>query len=496
MKVKIKENAVSEKLNRANSIEGFYANTGILVTGATGFLGKGILEKLMRVSLNIAAIFILVRPKKNQTIEQRFKKLIDDPIYDSIKAIHPSVVNKVYPIEGDVSQSNLGISAADRNILIENVNIVFHVAATVKFNEPLNVAININTKATARIMELCMELKHVISVVYVSTAYSNANILEIEEKIYTTSFKPSTVINICESGDQKSIDLLEDEILKIYPNTYTFSKNLAEQIMSNNSNNFPIAIVRPSVIGASLKEPCPGWVSNTHGLTNVFMLIGKGIARTMLVKKSKRLNLVPVDYVVNIIICAAWHVTLHRNNDVKVYNSTSNAHPIKWNQIRDIVVQCSRETPMNNVIWFPFCILIPNQCSYNILGIFLHILPAFFMDIFLKLSGRKPMIMKTSKMFNQMVRVVKFFGQHEWTFHQENVTDMIKRVKLLKDRDIVKLDLWNMDWKKYIITYMAGIEKFILKEDSKSIDAAQKRLLFDFQIFCKVQHFEQILLNP
>lgn len=31
-----------------------------------------------------------------------------------------------------------------------------------------------------------------------------------------------------------------------------------------------------------------------------------------------------------------------------------------------------------------------------------------------------------------------------------------------------------MDWKKYMITYMTGIEKFILKEDSKSIDAAQK----------------------
>ena len=80
MNVKINENAVSEKLNKANSIEEFYANTGILVTGATGFVGKGILEKLIRVCPSIAAIFILMRPKKNQTIKQRFKKLIDDPV--------------------------------------------------------------------------------------------------------------------------------------------------------------------------------------------------------------------------------------------------------------------------------------------------------------------------------------------------------------------------------------------------------------------------------
>ena len=85
--------------------------------------------------------------------------------------------------------------------------------------------------------------------------------------------------------------------------------------------------------------------------------------------------------------------------------------------------------------------------------------------------------MKTSKFFNQVVRAVKFFGQHEWTFHQDNVTNMIQKVKLLKDRDTVKLDLCDMDWKKYIRTYMTGIEKFILKEDSKSIDAAQRRLL-------------------
>ena len=50
MNVKMNEITVSKKLDGANSIERFYANTGILITGATGFVGKGILEKLMRVS--------------------------------------------------------------------------------------------------------------------------------------------------------------------------------------------------------------------------------------------------------------------------------------------------------------------------------------------------------------------------------------------------------------------------------------------------------------
>lgn len=79
MNTKINENTVSEKLNK-NSIEAFYDNTAILVTGATGFVGKGILEKLMRVCPSVAAIFILIRPKKNQTMDQRFKQLIDNPV--------------------------------------------------------------------------------------------------------------------------------------------------------------------------------------------------------------------------------------------------------------------------------------------------------------------------------------------------------------------------------------------------------------------------------
>ena len=88
-------------------------------------------------------------------------------------------------MKGDVSLPDLGLSREDRNLLLEKVNIVFHVAATVKFNEPLHVAVNVNTKGTLRVIDLWNELKHPISFVHVSTAFSNANLYEIGEKIYT-----------------------------------------------------------------------------------------------------------------------------------------------------------------------------------------------------------------------------------------------------------------------------------------------------------------------
>ena len=88
-------------------------------------------------------------------------------------------------MRGDLSLPDLDLSREDRNLLLEKVNIVFHAAATVIFNEPLQVTINVNTKGTVRVIDLWNELKHPISFVHVSTAFSNANLHEIGERVYT-----------------------------------------------------------------------------------------------------------------------------------------------------------------------------------------------------------------------------------------------------------------------------------------------------------------------
>ena len=54
-------------------------------------------------------------------------------------------------------------------------------------------------------------------------------------------------------------------------------------------------------------------------------------------------------------------------------------HFSRWNRMRDTVVQCSRETPMNNIMWYPFCILVPNQYGYNVLDVYCYnVISAYF----------------------------------------------------------------------------------------------------------------------
>lgn len=61
-------------------IEAFFAETVILVTGATGFLGKALLEKLLRSCPRVATIYLLIRSKRDKSAEERCKELLNNPV--------------------------------------------------------------------------------------------------------------------------------------------------------------------------------------------------------------------------------------------------------------------------------------------------------------------------------------------------------------------------------------------------------------------------------
>jgi fatty acyl-CoA reductase len=62
----------------------------------------------------------------------------------------------------------------------------------------------------------------------------------------------------------------EQELIGNHPNTYMFTKNIAEQLMKKNRRNIPMTIVRPSIVGAAIKEPFPGWVDSVSSATAVY----------------------------------------------------------------------------------------------------------------------------------------------------------------------------------------------------------------------------------
>lgn len=61
-------------------IKEFYKNSTIFITGGTGFIGKVLIEKLLRTCSSLTAIYVLVRPKRGLSSEQRYADLIKNPV--------------------------------------------------------------------------------------------------------------------------------------------------------------------------------------------------------------------------------------------------------------------------------------------------------------------------------------------------------------------------------------------------------------------------------
>ena len=69
-----------------------------------------------------------------------------------------SMESQVSLVQGDIQQPGLGISAHDREELCREVSIVFHVAATIRFNENLKVALQTNVIGTQEVVNLCKDM--------------------------------------------------------------------------------------------------------------------------------------------------------------------------------------------------------------------------------------------------------------------------------------------------------------------------------------------------
>ena len=140
-------------------IKEFYEGKTIFLTGTTGFVGKVVLEKFIRSIGNFKKMFVMVRDKKNMTVQQRFEKeILKSEIFAPLLAENPNLLdelrNKIFPLAGDLIIDKLGLSLADRAMVTTECEIVINVAASVNFDDPLLDAIQINYFGCMRMLEL------------------------------------------------------------------------------------------------------------------------------------------------------------------------------------------------------------------------------------------------------------------------------------------------------------------------------------------------------
>ncbi|MGQ0703525.1 MAG: SDR family oxidoreductase, partial [Gemmatimonadales bacterium] len=147
------------------------AEREFLLTGVTGFLGKVVLEELIRrrEELGLARVHVIIRPRRQFSPEERFEREVSSSACFS--RLPPGWTGAVSVVEGTLEQPCLGLSPSLREQLGTRVTHVVHAAASVSFDLPLADAARSNVDTTVHLLELARSCSRLERLVYVSTAY-------------------------------------------------------------------------------------------------------------------------------------------------------------------------------------------------------------------------------------------------------------------------------------------------------------------------------------
>ncbi|XP_033752679.1 fatty acyl-CoA reductase 1-like isoform X1 [Pecten maximus] len=464
-------------------IANYFAGKNIFITGGTGFLGKVLVEKLLRSCPEIGTLYLLMRPKNSQDIDQRSRELVEKssdwlqiPAFEKLRNDQPDFYKKIKPINGDISQDGLGVSEEDAELLQEKVNVVFHGAATVRFDEPLRVAVEMNLLGIRRMVQFCRKFKHLEVFLHMSTAYANCDKPFIEEMIYNPPVDPQRLIDALDWMDDDMIEKITPKLIGNKPNTYTYTKQLGEHLLVKEGSDLPLAIVRPSIVGAAWKEPYPGWIDNYNGPSGLYIAAGKGILRSVKGDFRCVADIVPVDLPVNMMIAVAWYTSVAKPSSTLIYHcTTGGTNPFTWGEMEGVVMNFWKKVPLDSCFRRPKIRVTMNSMIHDYWVFVSHMIPAYFADMGYCLMGKRPRMVKIYNKLHRAMDSLTFFITHSWEWTYNNL-DMLKSQMSPEDMKRFYFDPRGMHWPTYLENYCMGTKKFLLNEDLSGLPAARAHL--------------------
>ncbi|KAK4513527.1 uncharacterized protein ATC70_005529 [Mucor velutinosus] len=318
------------------SIKSFYHQKCILITGASGFIGKAVLWKLIHSLYDsVDKIFILLRQNRQRSANGRLQDdILSNKAFLSLRRsmgtemFDEFVEEKIYPIFGDLTEANIGLSEADLDVLCSQINVIFHCAGNVDGNEGIETTVKINTLGTKQLFDFANQCHSIDAFIHLSNMQTLASKPSDEKYLYPIS----TFENASPSPTQILAEILDPNPEKqqynyfrpLYSNAYLYSKALTEHILidevmknkQGGGRQFPIAIMRLGPVGPSVQEPLVGWADGVNGINGTILLTGKGNKVIQPHIGDGVADVVPVDYVARLIIGSA--VTLSVPQDFEV----------------------------------------------------------------------------------------------------------------------------------------------------------------------------------
>ena len=148
----------------------------IFITGATGYLGRVLVEKLLWSAPEVGKLLLLIRADRDRGAEERLlQDVFGAALMDRLRARHGDdwearVTSRVLAVPGDLGQDAFGLDRAGYAALCGSIDMVVASAATVTFDERLDRSLNLNTRGAGRTLALARDAGNA-PLLHVSTCF-------------------------------------------------------------------------------------------------------------------------------------------------------------------------------------------------------------------------------------------------------------------------------------------------------------------------------------
>jgi alcohol-forming fatty acyl-CoA reductase len=343
------------------------AGRRIAITGATGFLGTALAERVLRC-LPETEVVVIVRPGRRGAKERVERDLLRNNCFDRLRrelgdGFAEEAARRVLPLAGDVTLDGLGLDDAGLELL-SSCSTVVHSAATVSFDAPLDAAVEVNLLGPSRVAAVLQQgakagegakpLPHLLAV---STAYvagmrrgpapeallsetpfsarvpwrdeveaarrarSDAEAASRDPKRLArlraaarSELGAAGVPVLAERTEKLRADWTEDHMVELgkaraqalgWPDVYAYTKALGEWALMEGRGDLPVTVVRPSIIEAALSQPYPGWIRGFRMADPIIISYARGLLREFPGIPEGIIDVIPVDLVVAAILVVA-----------------------------------------------------------------------------------------------------------------------------------------------------------------------------------------------
>lgn len=230
----------------------------VVFTGFPGFIASQLIERHAQQNEAISAIILSSERSKAEKEANRIEKETN--------------CRPIKLIEGDITESGLGLTETDEEYLKAKEVTFWHLAAIYDLAVPRDLAWKVNVEGTLRVNEFVAELPHLKRYVYFSTAYVAGN---------------------------KEGTIFEDELNRpeAFKNFYEETKFEAEVLVDEMKKTAPVTIIRPgivrghSVTGETIKFDGPYFFLNLIDRIKFLPVI------PFIGHSKSYINVVPVDYI-------------------------------------------------------------------------------------------------------------------------------------------------------------------------------------------------------